>query len=68
MKKVEYVVGVFLTETDIITHEIPEIFINDAPKSEKKINSPKNGKPTIKRKTEHSTKKRNKPQNGVENQ
>ena len=65
MKKVEYLVGAFLTEFDIITHELPEETITPRKSTKRK---PRKSKTTINkttRKTEHITKKRNKSQSDV---
>ena len=65
MKKVEYLIGAFLTEFDTIIHELPEETITPRKSTKRK---PRKSKSTInktKRKTEHTTKKRNKPQSDV---
>jgi len=65
MKKVDYVIGAFLTEFEIVTHDLSEEPIKVKPSSTKK---PRKSKSTInktKRKTEHTTKKRNKSQSDV---
>ena len=58
--EVEYIVGVFLTETDIVTHAIPETIISNEHHSDEKINNTKNVSAVIRRKTEQTTKKKNK--------
>jgi len=62
--KVEYVVGAFLTETDIVTHTIPEMSHQNNYFNER-INNMKNVSVRIRRKTEQTTKKKIKP---IENQ
>jgi len=58
--KVEYTVGAFLTETDIVTHTIPEVSVDNNHFNEK-INNMKNVSVRIRRKTEQTTKKKMKP-------
>lgn len=60
MKKIDYVIGVFLAETDIITHGIPETIITKKQKSAPKRKKIKSQKNNLHRKTEHTTKKKNK--------
>ena len=62
MKKIDYVVGVFLAETDIVTHEISVKTISRAKKIIGKKTKEKNTQHNLVRKTEHSTKKQNKKQ------
>jgi len=62
IKNVDYVVGVFLAETDIITHEIPIRTISRGKKVIGEKIKEKNTQNNLVRKTEHSTKKRNKKQ------
>jgi len=62
IKNVDYVVGVFLAETDIVTHEIPVKTISREKKVIGKKTKEKNTQDNLVRKTEHSTKKRNKKQ------
>jgi len=59
MKKVEYLIGAFLTEFDVITHELPEERIKK-PKTKKSTYQAKPTETKLKRKTEHTTKKKNK--------
>jgi len=62
MKKVEYLVGAFLTEFDIITHELPEEVIIPIKSTKRKTRKSKSTMNNTTRKTEHTTKKRNKSQ------
>jgi len=58
--KVEYIVGAFLTETDIVTHTIPEFSVDNNYFNER-ISNMKNVSVRIRRKTEQTTKKKMKP-------
>lgn len=59
-KKVEYLVGAFLAEFEYVTHEIPVTTIKKR-NTKKYSKIERSSSPKLKRKTEHTTKKRNKP-------
>jgi len=61
-KKVEFLVGVFLAESEIITHEIPVTIIKKPRTKNQEQKNKQSPSPKVKRKTEHTTKKRNKPE------
>jgi hypothetical protein len=55
--KVEYTVGAFLAELDIVTHMIPDVPKNNLT-PEVRIKNMKNASVRIQRKTENTTKKK----------